>query len=328
MTGRPGAPDASPRRDGDASGEARSPAHAPGPATPPETPFARYLATAAGPGGLWRLALGLVIVALVWALTTGAALLLLSRQIADPLAPERVGSGGPVEVAFVLASFSGIWLGLALALPLLHRRPLGSLFGPRQAPSGPGLLGGAALGIGAYALSVGVAIALGATPERSDLALADWVGWLAPLALLVALQAGGEEAIFRGYLVQELGRRARHPLVWAGLPAAVFGALHYSPGLGAVEGALYALVTFLFALAAAALVWRTGGLSAAIGLHAGLNLCGIAGAGLDGVISGAQLWRFGAEDAPALFAADLVATLALLALCLGPGGRALARDQR
>ena len=48
-------------------------------------------------------------------------------------------------------------------------------------------------------------------------------------------QAAGiaEEALFRGYLLQQLAVRNPSPLIWMVLPALVFAALHIDPGAGA-----------------------------------------------------------------------------------------------
>ena len=132
--------------------------------------------------------------------------------------------------------------------------------------------------------------------------------------------------IFRGYILQQLAARWRNPLIWAALPAFLFGLAHYSSGAELGIGWHYVAVTLLFGLAAAALVWRTGSLAAAMGLHTGMNLFSLSGVGLEGIIEGTQLFLYDASGAKTLFIADGAATLAILLFVLSPLCPFRARD--
>lgn len=91
-----------------------------------------------------------------------------------------------------------------------------------------------------------------------------WVS-LAVILLLVPVQATAEEYVFRGYLMQAIGRWLRHPLFAILLPVPLFVIGHLYDPVGQVGvGA--------FAVAAGWLTWRTGGLEAAIALHVVNNL--------------------------------------------------------
>lgn len=95
------------------------------------------------------------------------------------------------------------------------------------------------------------------------------VSWpLVALALLlVPLQAAGEEYLFRGLIQQVVGAWLRAPLwgVLVSVPLFVAGHGYNAPGLVSVA---------VFALAATWVTWRTGGLEAAIALHAVNNMTG------------------------------------------------------
>ncbi|MER6279673.1 CPBP family intramembrane glutamic endopeptidase [Streptomyces sp900105245] len=114
-----------------------------------------------------------------------------------------------------------------------------------------------------------------------------WAGWtafgpaLALLVVLVPLQAAAEEYVFRGWLTQAVGAFTRSP--WPALlpQALLFAAAH---GWGTPWGFADLVV---FGVAAGWLTWRTGGLEAAIGLHAANNLLafGLAAATVDGLRS-------------------------------------------
>jgi membrane protease YdiL (CAAX protease family) len=110
------------------------------------------------------------------------------------------------------------------------------------------------------------------------------VGWLLVVVLLTTpLQSAAEEYVFRGYLSQTvagwIGRPQAGALVAAVTTAALFSALHAPPDVPTF------LDRFAFGLAASAVVWLTGGLEAAIVLHAVNNVLVFVLAGLlgDGV---------------------------------------------
>jgi uncharacterized protein len=126
-------------------------------------------------------------------------------------------------------------------------------------------LGTLGAGIG---LSVGLSFVLG---EESVTGPVPDLAWLLVVVLLTTpLQSAAEEYLFRGYLSQAIAGWIRSPgvgAVVAGVVTATAFSLAHAPG---------DLPTFLdrfaFALAASAVVWLTGGLEAAIVLHAVNNV--------------------------------------------------------
>jgi membrane protease YdiL (CAAX protease family) len=115
------------------------------------------------------------------------------------------------------------------------------------------------------------------------------LGWfLAVVLLTTPLQSAAEEYVFRGYLSQAvagwIGAPAAGAVVAALVTASIFSLLHLPPDLPTV------LVRVAVGLAASAVVWLTGGLEAAIVLHAVNNVLVL---GLFGVLGGGA-----APDAP------------------------------
>jgi hypothetical protein len=95
--------------------------------------------------------------------------------------------------------------------------------------------------------------------------------WLLLVVLLTTpLQSAAEEYVFRGYLSQAIAGWIRAPragaIVAAVSTAAVFSLAHAPPDLATFWD------RFVFGLAASAVVWLTGGLEAAIVLHAVNNV--------------------------------------------------------
>jgi hypothetical protein len=89
---------------------------------------------------------------------------------------------------------------------------------------------------------------------------------LAVVALTTPFQSAGEEYLFRGYLSQAIGALTRTPLVPIVVTSVLFAAAH-----GAQDLPLFC-DRLAFGLIAGWLVWRTGGLEAAIAMHAVNNL--------------------------------------------------------
>jgi uncharacterized protein len=290
------------------------------------TAFERYIASGGRRTGFWRVVAGVLTIATMWFAGAAGVLFLWTAYNAlvsgDPdFAAERLGSvlagGDPEVVGVLLMTFAGIWAGVFLAVTVLHRQRFATLFAPERRVR-LGELGRGMLVAGAFAFAstaVGLTIA---EPVATALPLPVWFALLLPLIALVFVQATAEELIFRGYLVQQLALRSRHPLVWAVLPSAVFGGLHWAGDLPGEAAVYYVVATFLMGLTLATLVWRTGSLWAAIGVHVGFNAIGLTLVGSEGILSGAQLFLFSADDLLPLMRIDLATTAALLVFVLSP----------
>ncbi|MEM0945682.1 MAG: CPBP family intramembrane glutamic endopeptidase, partial [Pseudomonadota bacterium] len=199
---------------------------------------------------IWRLIPGLLLIFGCWALTSFLSLYLgglwaLAGSGVEDVDPVEAFFSMPSRASglFVLSSFSGIWIGVWLALRLCHRRSFTPLLAARGHWRTAELFLGLVIALG-FASFVMVLNGLsGAEVPFKVSSLTDWGLLLVPLLALVVVQAGGEELIFRGYLQQQLAARSRNPLIWLVLPSILFWLLH-PIGIG------YVFSTFLFAMAA------------------------------------------------------------------------------
>jgi membrane protease YdiL (CAAX protease family) len=100
--------------------------------------------------------------------------------------------------------------------------------------------------------------------------------------LTTPLQAAGEEFLVRGWLSQSIGAWFARPVLGAVVAAlasaTVFALLHGS------QNAWLFGDRFVFGLVASYLVWRTGGLEAAIALHTISNVAAIVPSALEGTL--------------------------------------------
>jgi len=144
---------------------------------------------------------------------------------------------------------------------------------------------------------IGLAVVVGFAVDGEDVTgPVSSFGWLLLVVVLTTpLQSAAEEYLFRGYLSQAIAGWFRAPragaVAAAVLTAALFSLAHAPP-----DAATF-LDRFAFGLAASAVVWLTGGLEAAVVLHAVNNvlvffLAGALGSGVatEEVPADAGLW--------------------------------------
>jgi uncharacterized protein len=280
------------------------------------TAFARFTAPARRRPELWRLILGLGVIAACyfgWIAAMGGLLWLIAGPGRIEAGLRGVGPGGdPWSVIGLLFTFLGPWIGVWAAVRLLHGRSLGSVIG-----RAPVVLRDFAAGLGVTAVVAvaGLLLLPFAPPLEPATPAAIWLAFL-PLALFgLLIQTGAEELVFRGYMQQQLAARFATPLAWMVLPAALFGLAHYAPGVGPVTPWLVVAVTGFFGLIAADLTARSGTIGLAWGLHFANNFLAVlvvsAMAGLDGL----ALFRVTDPAGGALgLDALLLADMALMAL--------------
>ena len=228
--------------------------------------FEAFVAPARRRRGLWRLVFGVALVGLV-SFLAGALIFALGGAALGPRA----------EGARTLASllcFAGPTLGVLLAAGLFDGRGPATLIGPGGLRL-PAFAGGALVAAGFAALvTLGPALVAGVALERR-MALGAWLGPLPVALVAVLVQTSAEELAFRAYLTQGLAARSRARLVWLGLPAMLFGALHWSPAAFGPNAPLVVLTAALVGLILGDVTARAGNLSLALGLHFGNNLASL-----------------------------------------------------
>lgn len=255
-------------------------------------PHESYIAAARPRAQLWRLVPAALVVIFFYLAPIAATLAYLAATLGPDLAEAmqaRVIQGSfPGAMLIVLYSFTGLALGTMAAVRLVHRRGAGTLFGPSPRATAKDFLA-VILPLAALHLLIAV-LALSDSTLKPGLTFIDFLAYL-PFALAgVLIQSGAEELLFRGYLQQQFAARFRTPLIWMGVPSALFASGHYLPdsfGGGALAIVLWA---FLFGCLAADLTARTGNIGAALALHAANNASAMLIIGLDGNLDGLALW--------------------------------------
>ena len=269
----------------------------------PYDPLDGFVAPARARPELWRTLAGVVLAYVaglaLFQAVTAAAVTLLGAGTAQTLFDEiTFYTDSPRGALLGLYSYAVFAAGIWLALRALHARPLSSLLGPA-----PGL----ALAQGLWvALAVGALLAalLVVLPQdtgyvrNTPMTMGLWLALL-PLSLAaVAVQAGTEELLFRGYLLQQLAARFPRAPLWLVAPAALFALAHWSPEAAGPNALSFVIWAFAFGLAAADLTARAGTLGPAIGLHLAVNAFALLVAGLQGPGAALALWHLpiGAAD--------------------------------
>ncbi|SMH40927.1 hypothetical protein SAMN05661107_1168 [Maritimibacter sp. HL-12] len=245
---------------------------------------------------LWRTLLGFVLTMAIWLGVSFAMVLIGAQLLGLPTAIVAQGNTWASAAVF-FASFIGFHVGLALVLPALHRRGFSSLFGAdrrlnlRHVGLGAAVMLGLAAGLYGLMAVEHLVLPQDAAPGlRQAAPMLPWLAGLLPALALIFVQVFAEEALFRGYLLQQLRARFRSALVWGVAPSLVFGLLHFQPGVYGMANALaYVFNATVMGTLAAFITLRTGNLGAAVGLHFGNNAA-LTGIGISGSLEGFSLF--------------------------------------
>ena len=248
------------------------------------------------PSPWWRAVVGLLLAGTT--LVTGAVAVILAALVAgvlsgaegDAAAEDSLSPDTPLGLLANNLVIAMLIPASVLAVVVVHRAPAGALASVLGRPRW-WLLGRCFL---LAVVVVGLFFAAGfllpevATDGGSDpstVSTRTLVGLLAVIALSTPVQAAAEEVGFRGYLSQAVATWFSRPragtVVAAGVSATVFALAH-----GVQDPPLFA-DRLAFGLVASWLVWRTGGLEAAVALHVANNLVSLGFTALTGSLEDA-----------------------------------------
>ncbi len=236
---------------------------------------------------LWRLLIGLVLVAAM--LIIGANLLFVVA-LWNGADPHTLSAGQtPGSMLAVLGGFAFVSLGVIFAARLMQWRSAVSLLGPM-----PRVLYQFRRTLVFMALLLVVLMVLPpfgmGIPLEPNLPLGQWLHYL-PLALIcVLIQVEAEELLFRGYLQQTLAARFNARWVWMGLPSALFAYGHYLPQEAGDNAVLIAVWAGIFGLLMADLTARAGSLGPAIAVHFANNIVALLIVGSPSSLGGLALY--------------------------------------
>lgn len=275
--------------------------------------FEAYRANPPKPVTLGRLLAGALIIAVCW---IGVSIFLIIGG--------SIVSGGnledftttPVGTLGLFATFAGIWLGVWIAMRLVHNEPVRYLFGASSRLS----TGDFWRGFGAVVLTsvLSEALIYLVWPEmaRGDISIGQWLVYLIPVALLCFVQTSSEEVLFRGYLLRGLANRFRSPWIWALLPGLAFLSMHYTPDMGLYDILLLVFTIGALTAALTLIVYVTGNLGAAFGIHMGNNLFAFVMVSHQTELGEFALLR-GASVDRELTTHDLLSLVAISLVCIG-----------
>ncbi|WP_264211573.1 CPBP family intramembrane glutamic endopeptidase [Leisingera thetidis] len=215
---------------------------------------------------LWRLLLGLVLVAAVSFAMTAALQAAVAGLFPGAWLQGLANGSNPGAMLVLLGSFAFLSLGVAIAARLLHQRGFASVTGHLRP------LVWQFLRVSLYLL--GLSVLLMALPPYSmgppmtaNLPLWTWLGILPLSAAGVLVQTSSEEILFRGYIQQALAARFRSPWVWLLAPSALFALGHYLPAEAGENALLITAWAGMFGVLMADLTARAGTLGPAMAVH-------------------------------------------------------------
>lgn len=246
-------------------------------------PFARLGLT--GRPAVWRLLAAAVVMFVLYVVILGSAaglaiLFMPFREIQDAIALfEAKPDWNAVSLREMLVTFCVLLGSIAPMLPatligarLLHGRPMRSFITAARR-----------VNMRAAFLSFGVFMALEVIATVIDYAIEPagysfvlnpgrYLVFLPFVLVLLPLQVLAEEVLFRGYLLQAVGRFTANRLALVAIPAGIFAVIHFA-NPEAIAGGVAALGYYV--IMASYLTWITikgNGLEYAFGLHLANNL--------------------------------------------------------
>lgn len=254
---------------------------------------------------LWRLLLGTALCVLI-VIGLGRAMVGLASRMLSPAAFQALSEGldsarTPAGLLFLLFLVVPLGIGAITACEIVHRRDARTLLGPLPMAMQQGLRVLIAL--------VLLYVVVGILPPwpffrttTPGLAFGTWVMLLPLTIIAILVQTASEELAFRGYLQSQIAARFGHPLIWMGVPSALFALGHHLPGVYGANAWIITVWAFLFGLAAADLTARSGTLGPAIALHMVNNFTALAITSMNSEMSGLSLFHlpFGPGDTAAL----------------------------
>lgn len=245
-------------------------------------------ATQADRTELWRLAVAIVLFLVLTLVFSGVYIFFLGA-LGGVSMGAMLDASDAAGTAAMLGGFIAPALAIWLTNRIIYRQGLAAMTGPaglfwRQA--GPVLL----------VLAVLMALAmLLPSPElgtpRQNMELSAWLSWLPVGLVLLVIQVGSEEVIFRGFLQGRLAARFGSRVIVIGVPAVIFGVLHTDPTAGDNTLLLVANAT-LFGLIAGDLTHRSGTLAPAIAMHLLNNFIALFCVAVAGPLSGLALYVY------------------------------------
>ncbi|MDW8396545.1 MAG: type II CAAX endopeptidase family protein, partial [Anaerolineae bacterium] len=216
--------------------------------------------TEEGKNALWRYALSFVLIV--------AIVLAGSSVITLPITLGAVPESSTVGFALELLGMGAMLLGALLVTRLLHGRSPSTLFGVARRLNWMVILSSGAVWAVLMAISVGINFVLSPQQFTVNAKFVEFLPTLLVGLVLIPLQTSAEEVLFRGYLLQAIGRVVRPPV----LLSVVNGVLFVVPHLGNPEAQqetwLAAVQWFMGGFLPALLTLRHGTLDAALGIHA------------------------------------------------------------
>ncbi|NSY40064.1 CPBP family intramembrane glutamic endopeptidase [Leisingera sp. ANG59] len=215
---------------------------------------------------LWRLVLGLVLVASVSFAMTAALQVMLAGLFPGDWQQGLADGSTPGAMLVLLGSFAFLSLGVAMAARLFHQRGFATVTGHlRPLAHQFGRVSLYLLGLSLLLMAL-PPYDMG-PPMTRNLPFWTWLGILPLSIAAVLVQTGSEEILFRGYIQQALAARFRHPAVWLLVPSALFALGHYLPAEAGDNALVITAWAGLFGVLMADLTARAGTLGPAMAVH-------------------------------------------------------------
>lgn len=252
--------------------------------TPESTPS--YISAAQQGHHTWaRYLIGTILIAVAWfGIGTLATLIMIvgygvvigdlgiAFQLASPTPPPDL----IVPTFLVLmVSFVPFFLGTVVVVRFLHNRPVRTLVTGKSRINWRRVGTGAGIWLLLLIVTLGIDLVLRPDMYTFQFDPGQWLPYTLLALFFIPIQAGTEELVFRGYLMQATSVFTRNPILLLLPSSLLFGALHLANPEVASNFWLLAAYYAMFGLFTAWISLKDGTIELALGMHIANNMTAI-----------------------------------------------------
>ncbi len=234
-----------------------------------------------GKNQFWRYLLGFLLIALMWQLVGSVPLVALVLKVTadgddatffDPATVHFAGVDPLISYLAISFTFVSLLLGIYLTIRFLHQRPFLTLITPASRMNWSRFFQAFGVYFGLLMLFSLLTFAMSEESLNVTFDASKFFLFLPFALLLTPLQACAEELLFRGYIMQALGRIMSNRGVIALLSSVLFMLPHLMNPEVAIDPVLMPLNYILLGLFLAIITLRDNRLELAMGAHSANNL--------------------------------------------------------
>jgi len=184
-----------------------------------------------------------------------------------------VGGNGTVSLLMTHIIYIVALIGLWIGVRFIHKRKFRTLITGEESINWKKIIWGFTVFAGLFLVTSGADFLFNADDYIwNNVSLSQYVFLFIVVLLFVPIQTTVEELLFRGLLLQFIGKKLKNPILLASIVGLIFGSLHFTNPEMNDSAILVGLDYLLAGFALTFIAVKTGSLELSIGAHAANNM--------------------------------------------------------